>query len=109
MRGVFIGWGTKFEKFRIFLDVFGAVKTTSFSVQTVEFIFKRSNFNLSGPIRSRHVTTTRQPQRQVVVRMVPSGATARPSSSTGGSTRPEQELGVAPSPAATLSKAGGCA
>jgi hypothetical protein len=40
--GVFIGWGTKFEILRIFFKFFGAltVKTASFLVQTVEFIFK---------------------------------------------------------------------
>jgi hypothetical protein len=42
----------KFEK-NDFLDFFRAitVKMTSFSVQTVKFVFKWSNLNLNGPIR----------------------------------------------------------
>jgi hypothetical protein len=49
--GVFIGWWrTKFVIFRNFSDFFGyiTVKTASFSVQTVEFIFKQLNFNSNG-------------------------------------------------------------
>jgi hypothetical protein len=40
-----------------FLGFFGAiaVKTFSFSVQTVEFVFKQSNFNLNGSITSHHI------------------------------------------------------
>jgi hypothetical protein len=40
--GVFIGWGMKFEKNWIFFEFFGpiTVKTTSFLVQTIEFVFK---------------------------------------------------------------------
>jgi hypothetical protein len=57
MVGVFIGWGRNL----IFFKFLGAltIKTASFLVQTVEFVFKRSNFNLKGAIRSRHVTTAR--------------------------------------------------
>jgi hypothetical protein len=51
----------KFKNFRIFFRFFGAitVKIDYFSVQTVEFIFKWSNFNSNEPIMSRRVTTTR--------------------------------------------------
>jgi hypothetical protein len=61
--------GTKFAIFRNFLDFFGAitVKTASFSVQTVKFVFKRLNFNSNKPITSCRVTTALRPQRQVVV------------------------------------------
>jgi hypothetical protein len=43
-----VGWGMKFVIFRK-KSVFGAitVKTTIFLVQTVEFLFKLSNFNLN--------------------------------------------------------------
>jgi hypothetical protein len=47
----------------------------SFLVQMVKFICKRSNFNLNGPIMNRHTTTARRPQRQMVVRTVPSDPT----------------------------------
>jgi hypothetical protein len=45
----------------------------SFSVQTIEFIFKRSNFNSNRSITSRRITTACQPQRQAIVRAVPPG------------------------------------
>jgi hypothetical protein len=59
--GVFIGWGTKFG-FLGFLGFFGAltINWASFSVQTVEFVFKLSNLNSNGPIRRRRVTTALQ-------------------------------------------------
>jgi hypothetical protein len=41
----------------------------------VEFVFKRSNFNLNRPIRSRRVTAAHRPQRQVVVQTLPPGPT----------------------------------
>jgi hypothetical protein len=43
--GVFIGWGTNFDFFKIFFRFFGAltVKMVSFSVQMVEFVFKQIN------------------------------------------------------------------
>jgi hypothetical protein len=71
---------------------------TSFSVQTVEFVFKRSNFNSNEPISSRRVTTVCRPQRQKIVRVVPPGATAQPDFSAGGTTRP----GQAPAPPLSL-------
>jgi hypothetical protein len=63
--GVFIGWwGTKFEIFRKkkldFLEPNS--KKASFLVQTVEFVFKRSNFNLNGPTTSRRITTAHRSQ-----------------------------------------------
>jgi hypothetical protein len=45
----------------------------SFSVQTIEFIFKRSNFNSNRSIMSRRITTACQPQWQAIVRAVPPG------------------------------------
>jgi hypothetical protein len=86
--GVFIGWcGTKFEIFRKKFGFFGTVKNANFSVQTIEFVFKQSNFNSNGSITSRRITTVRRPQQQAVVRAVlhilPS-ATARPGSSARG-------------------------
>jgi hypothetical protein len=53
--GVFIEWwGTKFDFLGFFSKFFGAimVKTASFSVQMVEFVFKRLNLNSNGPIKS---------------------------------------------------------
>jgi hypothetical protein len=87
--GVFIGWWrTKFEIFRIFFRIFGVIrsKTACFSVQTVEFIFKQSNFNSNRPITNRRVTTVRQSQRQAVVRVIPLDATARLGSNTDDTT-----------------------
>jgi hypothetical protein len=91
--------GMKFENFRIFFGFFGAltVKTASFSVQMIEFVFNQSDFNLNGPIMSRHITTAHRPQRQEVVRTVPSDATARPG----------QAPVPPPGPAVTSSMAGG--
>jgi hypothetical protein len=61
--GVFIGWGQNL-KFLEKIGFFGAItvkKTSSFSVQTVEFVFKRSNFNSNESITSHRVTTVRRP------------------------------------------------
>jgi hypothetical protein len=62
--GVFIGWGTKFKNFRKKFGFFGAitVKMASFSVQTIEFVFKWSNLNSNGPIKRHRVTTAHRPQ-----------------------------------------------
>jgi hypothetical protein len=96
--GVFIEWcGTKFKKFRnFFLDFWShnGKKRLVFLVQTVEFIFKWSNFNSNRPIINHHITIACRLQRQTVVRAVPSGANTRPGSSAGGTVRP----GQAPAP-----------
>jgi hypothetical protein len=51
------------------------IKRVSFSVQTIEFVFKRSNFNLNEAIRRRHLTTAHRPQRRAVVQVVAPGST----------------------------------
>jgi hypothetical protein len=38
------------------------IKQLFFPIQTVEFLFKRSNFNSNGPIQNLRVTTIRQSQ-----------------------------------------------
>jgi hypothetical protein len=70
-------WGMKFQIFRIFFKKIRAltIKTASFPVQMVKFVFKRSNFNSNRPITSHRITAASRPQRQAVVRAVPSGST----------------------------------
>jgi hypothetical protein len=51
------------------------IKTVSFSVQMIKFVFKRSNFNLNEAIRRRHLTIAHRPQRRVVVQVVAPGST----------------------------------
>jgi hypothetical protein len=78
--------GTKFEIFMNFLEPYQS-KTASFSVQTIKFVFKRSNFNSNGSITSRRITTARRSQRQAVVRAAPPPGPAAMSSTAGGSAR----------------------
>jgi hypothetical protein len=70
--GVFIGWGKKFEHFRGFFCIFWdiTVKMVSFSVQMIEFIFKRSNLNSNRLIKKCRITATHRPQRRMVMRTV---------------------------------------
>jgi hypothetical protein len=84
--------GTKFEIFRIFFRFFRAItiKTTSFSIQTVTFIFKWSNLNLNRSIRRHHVTIVHQPQRRAIVQ-------------DGITTRPTQTVALPPDSSATSS------
>jgi hypothetical protein len=103
MEGVFIGGqNLNFleKKFGFFRAL--TVKTASFLVQTVEFVFKRSNFNSNRPITSHRV-------RQAVVWAIPSGVTARPGSSVSGTARPGQASALPPGPIATSFRAGGSA
>jgi hypothetical protein len=64
-RDIYIVVGTKFQ----FFEFFGAltIKTTSFSIQTVKLVFKRSHLNLNETIRSHHVVISHRPQRRVPV------------------------------------------
>jgi hypothetical protein len=85
------------------------IKAVSFSVQMVEIVFKRLNFNSNEPITRRHVTAACRPQRQMVVRAVPSSATARPDSNVGGIAWSGQAPAPPSGPAATSSTTGGSA
>jgi hypothetical protein len=69
--GYLYGEGTKFDFFKDFFGFFEALmvkKPTNFSIQTVKFVFKRSNLNLNKSITRRYVTTASRPQWQPLVR-----------------------------------------
>jgi hypothetical protein len=79
---IFIGGcGMKFNFFRIIFEFFGPqmIKNDQIYIQMIKFVFKRSNSNLNGSIRRRHLIIAHRPQR----REVSLGGSARPGSNMG--------------------------